>query len=73
MKTGFGLGLGLFASQVVFVALGLAFFIPGLLLVRQGQGKEDKSSGSYIGGMILLVLGVILMGGFGLGAIMDNL
>jgi hypothetical protein len=74
MKTGFGLGLGLFASQVVFVALGLALFIPGLIMVRNARAEDkNTTSGSYVGGMVLLVLGVILMGGFGLGAVIDNL
>ena len=72
-KTGFGLGLGVYAAQLVFVAMGLALFVPGLVLVRKAKQQNDKSSGTYIGGMILLVLGVLFMGGMGFGMIVDNL
>lgn len=72
-KMGFGLGLGFLGAQLIFVALGLAFFVPGLILVRSAKREGDTNSGSYYGGITLLAIGVIFMGGAGLGTLIDNL
>lgn len=71
-KMGFGLGLGVMAAQVVFLLIGLAFFLPGLMLVRTGK-REDNKDASYYGGIALMVVGIALMGGFGIGALVDGL
>jgi len=69
IKTGFGIGIGVSLSQMVFLLIGLAFFIPGYLMYSK---KSDKnSSGSKTGGIILMVVGVVLMGGIGFGTLLD--
>ena len=69
---GFGLGLGVMAAQVVFLLIGLAFFLPGLVMVQKGKRENDKNA-SYYGGIALMVVGIALMGGFGIGALVDSL
>ena len=71
-KMGFGLGLGFIGAQLIFLAIGLVFFISGLSLVRSAKRANDTNSGSYYGGMGLLAIGVIFMGGAGLGTLIDN-
>lgn len=70
-KAGFGLGLGAFAAQIVFLGLGLLLFLPGLSMVR--NHKEDTKGMSYYTGIVLMILGVVLMGGFGLGMLLENM
>lgn len=72
-KMGFGLGLGVISAQLIFVAIGLAFFIPGLMLIRSTKGEDEKNSTSYYTGMALLTVGVVFMGGMGLSTLVDNL
>jgi uncharacterized membrane protein YidH (DUF202 family) len=72
-RMGFGLGLGVFASQVLFILLGMALFIPGLLLFNRTKKENDTSSTTYYGGIVLMVLGVVLMGGIGAGFLFDAL
>ena len=71
IKTGFGLGIGFGLSEIIFILVGLAFFIPGYLMYSK---KSDKnSSGSKTGGIILMVIGVAVMGGLGFGTLIDSL
>jgi hypothetical protein len=68
MKTGFGLGLGLYAAQVLFLLLGLAFFLPGYSMFQKAsQEKRDK-----VVPFVLMAVGVIIMGGAGLGILLDS-
>lgn len=71
IKTGFGIGIGVSLSQMIFLLIGLAFFIPGYLMYSKKSDKND--SGSKTGGIILMVLGVVLMGGLGFGTLLDSL
>jgi hypothetical protein len=71
IKTGFGIGIGVLAAQMIFVLLGLAFFVPGYIMYN--KEKKDNSSGGKIGGLVLMGIGVVLMGGFGLGLFMNEL
>jgi hypothetical protein len=71
IKTGFGLGIGLSLSQIIFLLIGSAFFIPGYLMYSKKSDKD--SSGSKTRGIILMVVGVILMGGLGFGTLLDAL
>lgn len=74
VKTGFGLGLGLYSAQIVFVLLGLLFFLPGLYILKKNKNdKNSNASGSYYLGVGLMLVGVVLMGGIGFGAFLDNL
>jgi len=74
IKTGFGIGIGVLAAQMIFVLLGLAFFIPGYIMFNKDKkDKKDNSSAGKIGGLVLMGIGVVLMGGFGLGLFMGEL
>jgi hypothetical protein len=68
MKTGFGLGLGLYAAQVVFIIIGLVFFLPGYSMFKKAsQENKDK-----VVPFILMAIGVVIMGGAGLGILTDS-
>jgi hypothetical protein len=69
IKTGFGLSIGFSLARMVFILIGMAFFIPGYLMFKKAD-KED--SGSRLGGMVLIVIGVVIMGGLGFGALLDS-
>jgi len=71
VKTGFGISVGMFLAQMIFILIGMVFFIPGYLMFIKADKK--KSSGSQIGGIILMGLGVVVMGGAGFGILMDSL
>jgi len=74
VKTGFGLGLGVFAAQIIFVLLGMLFFLPGLYLLKKNKNdKNSNGSGSYYLGVGLMLVGVVLMGGIGFGEFMNDL
>ena len=72
IKTGFGISVGMFLAQMIFILIGMVFFIPGYLMFNRASHKE-KSSGSQIGGIILMGLGVVIMGGAGFGILIDSL
>jgi hypothetical protein len=69
VKTGFGLGLGFYAVQVLFLLFGLAFFLPGYSMFQKAtQEKKDK-----VVPFVLMTVGVVIMGGAGLGILADSL
>jgi hypothetical protein len=71
IKAGFGVGIGVSLSQIIFLLIGSAFFIPGYLMYSKKSDKD--SSGSKTRGIILMVVGVALMGGIGFGTLIDTL
>ena len=71
IKTGFGLGIGFGLSEIIFVLIGLAFFVPGYLMYSKKSDK--KESGSSTMGIVLMVIGIAIMGGLGLGSFLDVL
>lgn len=71
VKTGFGISVGMFLAQMIFLLIGMVFFIPGYLMFVKAN-KDKKSSGSQIGGIVLMGLGVVVMGGAGFGILMDS-
>jgi riboflavin transporter FmnP len=71
IKTGFGIGIGVIAAQMIFILLGLAFFVPGYIMFK--KEKKDTTSGNAIGGIILMGIGVVLMGGVGLGLFINEI
>ena len=73
VKTGFGLGLGVMASQIVFIIIGAAFFIPGFILFTSQKKKTDKNSTEQISGLVLMGIGVVIMGGIGFSYFMEDL
>jgi hypothetical protein len=63
-KTGFGLGLGLYAAQLVFLVLGMIIFFPGYAMYQQ-KVKEKADMSEKMFAFILMAVGVVLMGGAG--------
>ena len=43
-KTGFGIGLGVYAAQVVFLLIGMVIFFPGYLMYQQKQKEGAPDS-----------------------------
>jgi hypothetical protein len=73
VKTGFGISVGMFLAQMIFIFIGMIFFIPGYIMFTKSSSDKDKSDGSQTGGIILMGLGVIVMGGAGLGILIDSI
>lgn len=71
IKTGFGLSIGIMLGHILFILLGLAFFIPGYILYR--KDKKSSDSTNKIFSIILMAIGVIVMGGLGFGFLLDNM
>ena len=72
VKTGFGISVGMVFAQMIFLVIGLAFFIPGYILFTKASSDKEKSGGSKVGGIVLMGLGVVVMGGAGFGVLMDS-
>jgi len=65
---GLGAGLGAGLSTMLFIFIGMIFFIPGVYLLSQEKKKpKDKQSSSMIIlAFVLMVIGCII--GLGMGA-----
>jgi len=72
ITTGFGVGLGAFAAMMVYILLGLVFFVPGFILYKKAQRVNDTDSAERIFSIVLMGIGVVVMGGVGLGMLMEN-
>jgi hypothetical protein len=70
-KTGFGLGLGVYAAQVVFLLFGMIVFFPGYFMYQQ-KVKENAPDSEKIFAFVLMVLGVVLMGGAGFALLVES-
>jgi hypothetical protein len=68
IKFGFFTGLGSWLSLMVFIFIGLLFFIPGLIVVmkQNNKPKEERKKGLLILGFILMGIGMIIGMGMGL-------
>lgn len=73
MKMGFGVGAGVFFAQILFVLVGMVFFIPGFILFTKAKKQGQQGSSDQIGGVVLMVLGVVVMGGLGFGVALDSI
>jgi len=71
VKTGFGISVGIFLAQMIFMLIGMVFFIPGYIMFVKAD--KEKSKGSQIGGIILMGLGVVMMGGAGFGFLVNSI
>jgi hypothetical protein len=72
IKTGFGISVGMFLAQMIFMVIGIIFFISGYMLYKNvSNDNEKKSNGFQIGGIILMGLGVVIMGGIGFTYLME--
>lgn len=68
VKTGFGLGVGLIGAQMIFLLLGIVFFILGQIELKKARAR----GGSLLFPYVLMVLGVVLAGGLGFGLLMGD-
>jgi riboflavin transporter FmnP len=69
-KAGFGLGLGALAAHVIFILIGMLFFIPGYMMMKN-QDKKNKTASYYVG-VGLMIIGVAIMGGLGFGTMLES-
>jgi hypothetical protein len=72
VKTGFGLGLGLYLAQIVFLIIGAAVFFPGFVMLQE-KNKNGAPASEKILPFIMMTVGVIIMGGVGIGILAENL
>jgi hypothetical protein len=70
-KTGFGLGIGLIAAQILFLILGAALFIPGYVMFTRKENEQNTTN--KVVGVVLMAVGVIIMGGMGFGILTESL
>ena len=70
-KTGFGLGIGLIAAQILFLILGAALFIPGYVMFTRKENEQNTTN--KVIGVVLMAVGVIIMGGMGFGILTESL
>lgn len=73
-KMGFGLGLGLLLSQIIYMMIAVAFFMSGLYLLtkERKKSKEEKSDMNIIGAYVLMALGTVFGLGLGFNFILSN-
>ena len=73
-KAGFATGLGVFSSLIPLMLIGLLFFIPGLYIYSQQKKKstQERSTGMYILGLVLMGIGVAFVGGMGFGYLAEG-
>jgi len=67
-KFGFGAGFGISLAQILFLLVGMAFFIPGLVMLskERKKPKNEKDTTSLIIAFVLMGIGSVV--GLGLGA-----
>ena len=73
-KVGLGAGFGFGLSQIVFLLLGMAFFLPGLIMLSKERKKakgEKNSTNMYIA-YALMAVGCVLGLGLGAGFLFTN-
>ena len=73
LKQGLGLGLGFRLSGVVFMIVGFLFFLPGYVLYKKEVDSGKKGSAMAVVSVVLMGIGVIIMGGFGFGILLDGI
>lgn len=61
------------AAQIVFVLLGMAFFIPGFIMYTKAKKQGQMGGSDQIGGVVLMAIGVIIMGGLGFGILTSDI
>lgn len=71
VKTGFGLGIGVYLAQIVFLLIGAAFFFPGYLML-QDRNRKNAGASEKIVPFLLMGIGVVIMGGVGFGLLVEN-
>lgn len=72
-RTGFGLGIGVMAAQILFLLVGAAIFVPGYIMFMNSRKEDQKNNATQVTGIILMGIGVLIMGGIGFSFLMENL
>jgi uncharacterized membrane protein YfcA len=74
-RSSFGFGLGFLASYMLFIFLGMLFFIPGLYLMRRERAKpvEQRDRMMQIIGFVLMIIGAVFGLGMGFGILGDSI
>jgi hypothetical protein len=73
IQTGLGFSIGFHLAGILFAFIGLIFFIPGFILFKSELKAGRKGSATEIFGIILMIIGGLLMGGFGLAAALSSI
>jgi hypothetical protein len=68
VKTGFGLGLGVAAAQMLYIVIGLLLLLWGMSLLKKARRGEGSVTTAYF----VLALGVIFGLGLGAGFLLEN-
>lgn len=68
IKTGFGLGLGVMAAQMLYMFVGLLLLLWGTSLLK----KARRGQGSLAAAYFVMVLGVVIGLGLGAGFLLEN-
>jgi hypothetical protein len=74
-KFGFGAASGFALVQVIFLLVGIAFFIPGLVMLSKEKKKpqDQKNQTNLIIAFILMGIGSVLGLGLGAGFLFSNI
>lgn len=67
VKLGFGVGIGSMLASMIFIFIGMLFFIPGLILLNKERKKplnEQNDTNKKLA-YLLMIIGSII--GFGMG------
>ena len=68
IKMGFGLGIGSHLASMIFIFVGLLFFIPGMIMVMREtkKPKDQRNNTKKIIGFVLMAIGMVFGMGMGL-------
>jgi len=75
VSTGFGLGIGIHLSSILFIIVGLCLFVPGFLLWNgeKKKAKDQRDQSKVILAFALMIFGCILALGMGFGFILGQM
>jgi hypothetical protein len=60
-KFSFGASLGYMAVRIIAIALGLAFLLPGIALINDGNDKNGDKTMKYYFGLVLAIIGGVIL------------
>lgn len=74
VRTAFAFGIGAFAAQIMFVFVGILFFIGGYVMLNREQKKEKAEQAGWrkAVGFALMGIGVAVAGGIGFWAMLGE-
>ena len=68
IKTGFGLGLGVMAAQMLYMFVGLLLLLWGISLLKKARRRQGSLAAAYF----VMALGVVIGLGLGAGFLLEN-